>query len=195
MLKIHYISSPNKSPRPGGKNDIDTIVLHHTATGTGTTKGVIKWFQNPASQVSAHYVISKSGTIYQMVLDSEKAWHAGTSMFKGRSNVNDFSIGIEMINKGDNKDPYPDAQVRAVAQLCKRLMTKHPKIKIDRITDHKAINSGKIDLRKNFPLSRFKFMVAHPSTEVPPVPENAPAWLTTLLRWLRVWGYYPKGAK
>jgi N-acetylmuramoyl-L-alanine amidase len=106
--------SPNQNERGGV--DIDTIVLHHTAMPS-TAVSVGKFFQDPKSQVSSHYIVDRDGTIVRSVADSLRSWHAGKSEFQGRSNVNNFSIGIEICNVGDGVEPYPEAQVKAVVNL------------------------------------------------------------------------------
>ncbi|MBN1210102.1 MAG: N-acetylmuramoyl-L-alanine amidase, partial [Myxococcaceae bacterium] len=86
--------SPNFNER-GGK-DIDTIVLHHTASNNG--KADLAHMRNPKSEVSAHYMIDRDGTIYQLVNDSKRAWHAGKGELHGvPTDVNGRSIGIEIV--------------------------------------------------------------------------------------------------
>jgi len=141
-LDIEFIESPHYNRRPAGSK-IWCIVIH--ATANSTLEGVIKWFQNPQSFVSAHYNIGKDGRIVQMVADELRAWHAGKSVWKGIEDVNNFSIGIELVNKNDGQDPYPPAQYQATVALCKALMQKYG-IKAEDIVSHKAISlSGKTD--------------------------------------------------
>ncbi len=141
-LAIEFIESPHYNRRPAGSK-IWCIVIH--ATANSTLEGVIKWFQNPQSFVSAHYNIGKDGRIVQMVADELRAWHAGKSVWKGIEDVNNFSIGIELVNKNDGQDPYPPAQYQVTVALCKALMQKYG-IKAEDIVSHKAISlSGKTD--------------------------------------------------
>ncbi|MFN3430772.1 MAG: N-acetylmuramoyl-L-alanine amidase, partial [Candidatus Sericytochromatia bacterium] len=127
--------SPNRNSRGGAK--IDTIVLHHTAGG-GTAQDVGRYFQNPANEVSSHYIVGKDGTIVQPVADGDRSWHAGPSEFKGRTDVNDFSLGIEIVNRGDGKDPYTDAQYVALGKLVAFMMSEYG-IPMDRLTGHKDV--------------------------------------------------------
>lgn len=90
-----FVPSPNYSKR---KEKIDTIVIHFTANGS--LDGAVSWFKNPNSKVSAHYLIDRDGTIVQMVKEQDKAWHAGRSSLGGRRDVNQRSIGIELVNWG-----------------------------------------------------------------------------------------------
>ena len=121
-----FIQSPNYSSRAGA--GIDTVVVHYTTAGTaGST---INWFLNSASKVSAHYIIDKNGDIYQMVNDSDKAWHA--------SHANRTSIGIEHVAK--EGDRLTEAQEKSSIHLIKWLMTEY-KISKENIKAHKEISS------------------------------------------------------
>ena len=141
--------SPNFNERPTNAAP-DVVVLHHTG---GSTQSSLNWLSNPASGVSTHYLISKEGKIYEMVSEAKRAWHCGESVFKGRNDVNDFSIGIEIANAGDGVDPYPKAQQDAIVALLSDL--KRRGIKRDNVTTHKAIalpKGRKADPSANFPL-------------------------------------------
>lgn len=144
--KVVWVDSPHFNARPEGVK-IDTIVLHHTAGST--LAGTVKWFTMPESQVSAHFTIGKDGSIVQMVSNYSRAWHAGVSKdSKERDNVNNFSIGIEIVNKGDGSEPYPPAQVKAVELLCRVLIDWFP---IRQITSHEYI--AEPQGRKNDPIN------------------------------------------
>jgi len=130
---------------------VDTIVLHHTEIDTA--QGVIDWFNNPKARVSSHFTVDRDGTIYQHVSCFRTAWHAGISAdFYGRRDVNRFSIGIEMVNRGDGKDPWPEAQVRAVHNLV-AFLARHRFPTITQITSHEFVArpSGRKDDPKGFP--------------------------------------------
>ena len=153
---VTQVPSPNRDRRPGGLSDISAIVLHHTSGGT--LSSVSTYFQNDESDVSSHYVIGKDGRITQPVPDGYRAWHAGKSSFQGRDDVNDFSLGIELVNEGDGRDPFTDAQysslVRLVAWMCQTYG-----IPLDRITGHKdvALPAGrKADPAENFDWNRVR---------------------------------------
>jgi N-acetyl-anhydromuramyl-L-alanine amidase AmpD len=91
---------------------IDWIVIHYTASGSG--RGVLSWFKNPSARVSAHYVLDRDGTIYQVVKDEDTAWHAGLAARRGLSDEenakrrerdaslqpNQRGVGIEVVNWG-----------------------------------------------------------------------------------------------
>ncbi|HVG58627.1 MAG TPA: N-acetylmuramoyl-L-alanine amidase, partial [Hyalangium sp.] len=106
--------SPNFNDR-GGK-DIDTIVLHHTASNNGQAD--LAHMRNPRSEVSAHYMVDRDGKIYQLVGDSKRAWHAGKGELHGvPTDVNGRSIGIEIVNDGSGKTPFTEAQMKSLIQL------------------------------------------------------------------------------
>src|SRR5262245_14133452 len=118
MPIITYLPSPNRSPRVPG-DPIDLVVLH---ASVGSFRSSLDWLRNPKSGVSSHYLISKTGDIAQLVDESEQAWHAGVSFWRGRTNLNRYSVGIEIENltgmvgfKG--QDPYPQTQIEAVSWL------------------------------------------------------------------------------
>lgn len=116
-MDITFIYSPNKNTRSGHK--IDTVVLHATA---GALWPSINWLRNPNSGVSTHYVIAKTGKIYQLVEEDYMAWHAGVSqMPDGRTGVNWFSIGIELENNNDGSDPYPEEQINSLVWLLRNI--------------------------------------------------------------------------
>ncbi len=145
------IASPNRNDRPGGATDITAIVLHHTASPADAQRNAM-FFAKPSSKVSAHYVVGKDGTIVQCVPDDVASWHAGRSKYGDRESVNDFSIGIEICNLGDEKDDYPALEYAALGKLMAYLMTNH-KVGWDRVTRHRdvAVPLGrKNDTSNNF---------------------------------------------
>ncbi|AUM13572.1 N-acetylmuramoyl-L-alanine amidase [Ketobacter alkanivorans] len=77
---------------------LDMIVMHYTA-GT-TLEGAVSHLAKPHVQASAHLVVGRDGSIVQMVPFTKKAWHAGRSEYANRQGINQYSIGIEMVNAG-----------------------------------------------------------------------------------------------
>ncbi|MBC7475436.1 MAG: N-acetylmuramoyl-L-alanine amidase [Candidatus Sericytochromatia bacterium] len=148
------MTSPNQNERPDGAS-ISAIILHHTASAADA-KATGNFFADPKAQVSSHYIVDRSGYLVQPVVDSARAWHAGKSIFNGVSNVNDFSIGIEICNVGDSVEPYPDAQYNAVINLVSYLVKTY-NIPVANITRHRdiAIPPGrKTDTSDNFSVQR-----------------------------------------
>lgn len=114
---------------------IDTIVLH--ATVLDTIEEVCEHFQKADLGVSAHYTIDRTGGVYQHVDETEKAFHAGVSeMADGRTGANNFSIGIELVNRNDGFDPYPVDQITALRELIGEIAARHP---IRHIVSHAEI--------------------------------------------------------
>ena len=129
------IPSPNYNERPSGGR-VDCIILH--ATAQPLFVDTIHRFEDPSTKVSAHFVVDRDGTVIQMVPLTKRAWHAGVSSFDGVPGVNDYSIGIEMTNDNDGKDPYPSAQYAAVAEIIRRCRL-HYNIPDSRIVSHAVV--------------------------------------------------------
>ncbi len=154
--KVISAPSPNFSSRNGA--DIDSIVLHHTASND--TAADLRTLRSRAAQVSAHYLIGRDGKIYQLVNDKMKAWHAGVADLHGQTSpsVNERSIGIEITNKGDGKTPFTEAQYRALEKLVPYL-AKTYKVPMRNLVGHKdvAIPRGrKVDPAANFDFERIR---------------------------------------
>lgn len=148
-----FVASPNFERRSQGPDTVvDTIVIH--ATVIPTTELTALAFFRKSSEVSSHYVIGKDGSIVQTVSTYSRAWHAGKSRdWRGREAVNDFSIGIELVNLNDGKDPFPDAQIQALHSLIEVLERVHP---IRYLTSHEyiAVPPGRKTDPKGFPWDR-----------------------------------------
>ncbi len=127
--------SKNSSPRPSG--EISCIVLH---TGEGTKKSDLDELTNnrrPEDQrVSSHYYVDRAGNIYQLVSPHLMAWHAGSSVYLGRGNINAFSIGIETEHK--KGQDWPEVQREALKGLCRSLISQY-KIQEQWIIAHRWI--------------------------------------------------------
>lgn len=128
---------------------VDTIVLHYTAADL---KPSLDHLCDPkgTNRVSAHYVVDRDGTVYRLVPEAKRAWHAGYSKWKGRKDLNSSSVGIEIINLG--AEPYPDEQIEAVIKLCLDIQDRHD---IRHVVGHSDIAVGrKIDPGPQFPWKR-----------------------------------------
>ncbi|MBN9419903.1 MAG: N-acetylmuramoyl-L-alanine amidase [Candidatus Eremiobacteraeota bacterium] len=131
-----FVASPNWGVRSVG-DKIDTVVVHSTVINTleGTERA---FWDDKERRVSAHYVVDRDGTTIQMVDERRTAWHAGVSELDGRTGVNDFSVGIELVNLNDGKDPYPEAQVLAVKRIIQDLRERWD-VPDSHIVSHAAI--------------------------------------------------------
>src|SRR5688572_944273 len=132
--------SPNHEARRAPA--IEGIVLHATAD-EGNEAGTLSWLRSPRSRVSCHLVISRTGVATRLVGDQQRAWHAGASWWRGTSDVNSITLGIEIANRNDG-EPYTDEQYRRVADIgahyCRQGlslndMVSHGAIAEDRRTD------------------------------------------------------------
>ncbi|CAF3419802.1 unnamed protein product [Rotaria sp. Silwood1] len=132
--------------------DITCLVLHGTAGN-----GAVEWFLNPASQVSAHYVVQQDGTIVQMVSEDDTAWHNGVvtpnSVFYGRPNPNLWCIGIEFSRNIQNNNIMPEIQIQEGVKLVADIKRRYPGIQI---YTHDQFNVGRICPGPNFPLDQFQ---------------------------------------
>ncbi len=137
MTKISERASPNFGPRPTGC-EIDMLIIHYT--GMKTTALSLERMCDPLSEVSAHYLIDENGSIYQLVAEKERAWHAGESYWKGRSDTNSSSIGIELQNPGHEWGyrPFPSEQMEALRELALEIVGRH-KIPADMVLGHSDV--------------------------------------------------------
>ncbi len=124
-LRLREAPSPNHDERPAGE-PIDTLVLHYTGMRSGAE--AIARLRDPAARVSSHYVVEEDGTVFRLVPEARRAWHAGVSHWRGRAALNGRSIGIEIVNPGHEWGyrPFPALQMAAVCDLCLEILARHP---------------------------------------------------------------------
>ncbi len=129
------------SPNHGARSEsepIDLVVLHYT--GMQCARAAIERLCDPASGVSAHYLIEEDGAVYRMVEESRCAWHAGVASWMGATDINDRSIGIELVNPGHafGYRPFPEAQMAALETLLAGVLARH-EIAPSRVIGHSDI--------------------------------------------------------
>jgi N-acetyl-anhydromuramoyl-L-alanine amidase len=167
-----HCPSENFNRRPADVN-IDLLVIHNISLPAGQFGGgyVEALFTNRLDcsadpsftelaglQVSAHLLIDRHGAITQFVSFDDRAWHAGQSLFAGRLNCNDFSIGIEL--EGTDTLPYTDAQYRNLAAVARVLCVRYPDIVPQHWVGHSDIApTRKSDPGPAFDWPRFRRMV------------------------------------
>ena len=147
-----WLASPNFGPRPDHAQ-IDLLVLHSISLPPGEYGGQqvqdlftnrLDWEQHAyfkqiqGIEVSAHFYIRRTGEIWQFVSCDDRAWHAGTSHYRGRGNCNDDSIGIEL--EGLEGEPFEIAQYQALSVLCPAIAQRYP---IAHIAGHEHIAPGR----------------------------------------------------
>jgi N-acetylmuramoyl-L-alanine amidase len=125
MSAIVEKGSPNANDRAAGAS-IDMLVLHYTGMRTATA--ALDRLCDPAAQVSAHYLIDEDGTIYRLVAEEKRAWHAGIARWREERDVNGRSIGIELVNPGHEfiyRD-FPQPQMESLTTLARDILERHP---------------------------------------------------------------------
>jgi N-acetylmuramoyl-L-alanine amidase len=150
---IQPYPSPNFDDRPEGA-PIDTLILHYTGMPTGAE--ALARLADQEAKVSAHYCVDEVGTVFSMVDEAKRAWHAGLSFWAGQRRLNDVSVGIEIINTGHahGLKPYPEAQISAVIALSRAIIQRH-NIPPHRVLAHSDIApQRKIDPGELFPWER-----------------------------------------
>lgn len=97
------------------------VIIHHTAQNS--CEQTLRTFTLARTQVSAHYVICKDGTLHHMLNDYLRAWHGGISKWGNLTDINSSSIGIELDNNGF--EPFTEPQIKSLLSLLNRLKTRH----------------------------------------------------------------------
>jgi len=117
--------SPNHGPRPAN-TPIDMLVLHYTGMPEG--RAALERMCDAEAKVSAHYMIDEDGTVYALVDEDRRAWHAGVGSWRGHDEINSRSIGIELVNPGHEFGyrAFPMAQMEALAELAPAILARHP---------------------------------------------------------------------
>jgi N-acetylmuramoyl-L-alanine amidase len=147
------IASPNHGERKDRRQP-DLLLLHYT--GMETALGALDWLTRGESQVSSHYFVFENGRIVQLVPEVRRAWHAGNSFWKGETDINSASIGIEIANAGHpgGLPDYPDAQIEAVTRLCRDIAERWS-IRPERVLGHSDVAPvRKVDPGEKFPWDR-----------------------------------------
>jgi len=146
--------SPNFGPRPPGI-DVDLIVVHSISLPPGVFAGTaierlfantLDFDEHPAYdairglQVSAHFLLRRSGEVVQFVSCDDRAWHAGESSWRGRSGCNDYSVGIEL--EGVAGGAFDDVQYKRLASVVRELAARYP---ITDVAGHEHVAPGRKD--------------------------------------------------
>lgn len=146
------LASPNFGSRPEGAQT-DLIVIHAISLPPGgygnhnvqrLFTNQLDWDEHPYfqsirdMQVSSHFFISRTGELWQFVSCDARAWHAGQSHYRGRSNCNDDSIGIEL--EGLEGNSFEDAQYETLCTVCAALMSQY---QVTHIAGHEHIAPGR----------------------------------------------------
>ena len=171
------MASPNVNQRPAGAR-IDLVVIHSISLppgnfGNGNVQrlftNLLDWDAHPYFQgirgleVSAHFFISRAGELWQFVGCDDRAWHAGQSAYRGRSQCNDDSIGIEL--EGLEGNIFETPQYETLASLCAALLQVYP---VAHIAGHEHIAPGrKLDPGPGFDWTLLQDSLALPDEYFP----------------------------
>lgn len=142
---MRWRESPNFGPRRDGLTP-EIVVLHYTAMAGA--EAALARLCDPVSEVSAHYLVGRDGAVVQMVAEEHRAWHAGEGEWRGLTDINSRSIGIELDNPGTH--PFPEPQMAAVESLLEGIRSRWP-VAIRDVIGHSCMAPG----RKTDPGPRF----------------------------------------
>lgn len=152
-LSHGVVAAANVEPRRNGRA-VDMLVLHYT--GMASAEAACQLLCSASSGVSCHYLVDEDGAIIQMVGEDMRAWHAGVSSWKGETDTNSRSIGIEIQNPGHllGYRDFPERQMEAVVALCRDILSRHA-IPPQHVLAHSDVAPGrKIDPGERFDWAR-----------------------------------------
>lgn len=136
------VPSPNADARRP-----NFVILHHT--GSANVERALATLTDPERKVSAHYLIGRDGTVYRLVDEARRAWHAGASSWGGQTDLNSASVGIELDNAGN--EPFPPVQIEALKVLLGEILPRH-RIPAANVVGHGDVAPGrKADPSHHFP--------------------------------------------
>lgn len=150
---MRFRPSPNRDVRPAGAA-VRLVILHYTGMANGAA--ALARLCDPAAQVSAHYLLEEDGTLWSLVPEAERAWHAGRSFWRGSERLNDHSIGIELVNPGHAHGlrPFPEAQLAALERLLGELFARWPIAPAGVLGHSDVAPERKLDPGERFPWPR-----------------------------------------
>ena len=169
---VRFIASPNFDARPIGAR-VTLLVLHNISLPPGIFGGqaIIELFTNTLDyrahpyfdglrglRVSTHFLIRRDGELIQLVACTRRAWHAGSSQWRGRPRCNDFSVGVEL--EGSDALAYESPQYLQLTRLTRALRARYP---LPDIAGHADVSPGrKSDPGPSFDWARYRADLAAP---------------------------------
>lgn len=181
-LVHRQVPSPNFNAR---ELPVTMIVLHYT--GMRTADEALERLCSEEAGVSAHYLIDESGLVTQMVAEENRAWHAGKSYWRGITDVNSASVGIELVNPGHEfgyRD-FPEAQIEALLPLLSDIKKRHGVSRSNVVGHSDIAPARKTDPGELFPwerLARHKLAIPAPRPSLRLVFDNDGAFYLALER-------------
>lgn len=176
------VLSPNWNER---KSRVSMVVLHYT--GMRTAAEALERLCDPAAEVSAHYMIDEDGTVIRLVDEAKRAWHAGRSYWRGITDVNSASIGIELVNPGHEFGyrPFPEAQMEALIPLLADIVKRHDVPRANVVGHSDIAPARKEDPGELFPwdlLARYRITLPKPQLTMRLIYDNPGAFYLALER-------------
>ena len=163
MQISHQIHSKNYDLRPESKKPVKYVIFHYTELNFDDS---ISRLCSLDAKVSCHYLIDKSGRVYQLVGDFYRAWHAGNSFWRGEENLNNHSIGIELENLGNEE--FTNEQMNSLLELCNILRKKYSLFDENFLGHSDIAPSRKIDPGIFFPWEKLqKYNIGIPFSSKP----------------------------
>jgi N-acetylmuramoyl-L-alanine amidase len=142
---VQQVASPNHDERRP-----NFVIIHQTSNDTA--ERALKTLTDPLRRVSAHYLIGRDGSLYQLVSEDRRAWHAGASYWGGTTDLNSASIGIELDNNGD--EPFAEAQIVRLLGLLTSLKDRYQIPPANFLGHGDVAPSRKVDPSRHFPWQR-----------------------------------------
>ncbi len=133
--------SPNfdaRAPDQPRGQAVDILLIHYTGMESATA--ALARMCDESAKVSAHTCIDEDGTLYRLVPEDKRAWHAGVASWAGASDINARAIGIELVNPGHEFGyrAFPEAQMAALIELAREILVRHP-IPAHRVLGHSDV--------------------------------------------------------
>ncbi len=158
--------SPNWDER---ELPISMVVLHYT--GMPDAAGALARMCDAEAKVSAHYMIDEDGTVTRMVPEAKRAWHAGKSYWRGATDINSASVGIELVNPGHEWGyrPFPEAQMEALIPLLHDIVQRHDIPRANVVGHSDVAPARKDDPGELFAwdlLARYRLALARPELRI-----------------------------
>jgi N-acetylmuramoyl-L-alanine amidase len=164
---------------------VSMVVLHYTGMQTGAE--ALARLCDAEAKVSAHYLIEEDGTVVRLVDEEKRAWHAGKSSWRGVTDVNSASVGIELVNPGHEWGyrPFPDTQMEALAPLLASIVRRHDVPRANVVGHSDVAPARKEDPGELFDwdmLAGLRLALPRPRVTMPSPFENDGAFLLALER-------------
>ncbi|EGD59386.1 negative regulator of AmpC, AmpD [Novosphingobium nitrogenifigens DSM 19370] len=177
------IPSPNWNER---KLPVSMVVLHYTGMQTG--EEALDRLCDAEAEVSAHYMIDEDGTVTALVPEDKRAWHAGRAYWRGITDVNSASIGIELVNPGHEWGyrPFSDAQMEALVPLLADIVRRHGIAPANVVGHSDVAPARKTDPGELFDwdlLARYRLALAKPKPRMRLIFDNDGAFFLALERY------------